>query len=210
MNKVRIQRWPHASAAAADLVLTTPCCPSRFAAKLYHPDLRRGGTDADLNAFKAVNEAYSVLGDPSARRDYDHERFSRAATLKARNEGIYGTELPVDAPKSIYEAQGWETMRGSPATGTGTGTGRAASSNAAVGSAASFSSYSTEDNEEAFRRSMARATEKQRDSAKFRASFARMSRQKIEIPSRERTLMRLAAPLGVVVLWAFNWYFFMR
>lgn len=39
----------------------------REQAKLHHPDMKRGkGTEADLNLFKAINEAYTVLSDPGA------------------------------------------------------------------------------------------------------------------------------------------------
>ncbi len=168
-----------------------------------------------MNAFKLINEAYSVLGDAALRRDYDHERFSRASTLRARNEGIYASELPVEGPKSIYEVgPEWQTMRGSAATSRGVASSAPSSSSssggAVAGGAASFSGYSAEDNEEAFRRSMTRATERQKETARFRASYARMNRPKLDIPSRSSSLMKLAMPLGVVGLWVFNYFVFMR
>lgn len=39
-------------------------------AKEYHPDSKKGFEDK----FKQVNEAYTVLSDSSARRDYDQVR----------------------------------------------------------------------------------------------------------------------------------------
>ncbi len=46
----------------------------RMLAMQYHPD-RNSGSDA-CSMMMAINEAYSVLGDPSRRRAYDQERSS--------------------------------------------------------------------------------------------------------------------------------------
>jgi len=43
--------------------------------KLYHPD-KNDDTLADDRKFKLINEAYSVLGDPIKRREYDESRRS--------------------------------------------------------------------------------------------------------------------------------------
>lgn len=43
----------------------------RKLAKKYHPDTNPGDKEAE-NMFKAVNEAYEVLGDPERRKKYDN------------------------------------------------------------------------------------------------------------------------------------------
>lgn len=44
----------------------------RKLAKKYHPDLNRGDKAAEIK-FKEVGEAYQILGNKSARRDYDRQ-----------------------------------------------------------------------------------------------------------------------------------------
>lgn len=55
-------------------------------ARLHHPD--RGGDEEEM---KAVNEAWRVLGDADARRDYDARRAPRARTT-------YVAHRPVSSP----------------------------------------------------------------------------------------------------------------
>ncbi|HUO03965.1 MAG TPA: J domain-containing protein [Candidatus Binataceae bacterium] len=49
----------------------------RKLAREYHPDLNRGNQEAEL-IFRAVNEAYQVLGDSAKRNDYDVLSAERA------------------------------------------------------------------------------------------------------------------------------------
>lgn len=55
-------------------------------ARQHHPD--RGGDEEEM---KAVNEAWRVLGDADARRDYDARRVSRSAQT-------YVAHRPVSSP----------------------------------------------------------------------------------------------------------------
>ena len=55
-------------------------------ARLHHPD--RGGDEEEM---KAVNEAWRVLGDADARRDYDARRPRRPSTP-------YAAHRPVSSP----------------------------------------------------------------------------------------------------------------
>ena len=55
-------------------------------ARLHHPD--RGGDEEEM---KAVNEAWRVLGDADARRDYDARRAQRVSVT-------YAAHRPVSSP----------------------------------------------------------------------------------------------------------------
>ena len=61
----------------------------RRLARIYHPDLLRDATpEARQRAetmLKRINVAYSVIGDPRRRREYDRERAERYA----RREDFY-------------------------------------------------------------------------------------------------------------------------
>jgi hypothetical protein len=154
--------------------------------------------------------------NPASRREYDHERFavgpgagSRAVSLRARNEG----GLDLDRPTSVYEAgDGWQgPLRGTPAAGAGAPPNFSSSSSSSSSSAdraGQSGVYTAEDSREVFRASMERANERQRDSAKFRASLQRMQRAQIEVPSQSASFSRLLAPLTVLAIWGVNYMLF--
>lgn len=54
-------------------------------AKLYHPDVA-GDTPENKERFKLINEAYSVLGDPQKRRDYDEAMRVKGGATKEGKE----------------------------------------------------------------------------------------------------------------------------
>jgi len=62
---------------------------SRRAAKLHHPDIA-GNSNESAEAFKAVNEAYSVLSDARERSLYDstQDAVDPVEALRRRNEGL--------------------------------------------------------------------------------------------------------------------------
>lgn len=63
--------------------------------------------------------------------------------------------------------------------------------------------------EEAFQRALARANERARESARFRATLARINRPKIEIPSMERSLWAGISPYAAAVaIWSVPFLFF--
>ena len=60
---------------------------------------------------------------------------------------------------------------------------------------------------------MTRAAEKQRDSARYRASLARLTRARVEVPERENSMFSLrnaVGPIAIAALWGANWWWFMR
>jgi DnaJ-class molecular chaperone len=114
----------------------------------------------DLDHFKLINEAYSVLADPVLRRDYDSQgdtKFNRLAALRRKNEGVLD---PRTGMQSAFQA-----VSLLPQT----------HSNVCADAVPSIE-LSEEDR---FRRAMARATERHKDSAKFRASLQRLNRAQV-------------------------------
>ncbi len=207
-----------------------PPPPVRLAAKLHHPDARRAAAAThhdtqvhildDLAAFKLINEANAVLGNPALRRDYDNERFGRTATLRARNEGG-GLSSEIDRPTSVYQAgNNWTApLKGTPAAGGPVDAAASTSSSSAVASSSSVDSgaaaypgarFTAEDSREAFRVSMERASERQRETQRFRANLARMNRTRLDLPSTDASMRRLLVPVAVAGLWAVNYFLFMR
>jgi curved DNA-binding protein len=198
----------------------------REAAKRHHPDMRAaqraaaataaapgtlGAADAasaaeaaaaaasaDVEAFKLVNEAYSVLSDSALRREYDSDRFSRTALLRRRNEGWRGDIVPRDDGAGGYRpwtsAQRGEFFDASAkdaAAGYGSAGDAAAGPHAAAGEASSH--------EEAFRASMARVSARYQETLKSRASMARVNRAKVRETEGEE-----AGRVGVVACGAWT------
>jgi curved DNA-binding protein CbpA len=165
--------------------------------------------DTDLSTFKLINEAYSVLGNPTTRREYDADKFSKSMSLRAKNEGFDNIERPT----SVYAAGGeWSAMKGTPAAGaSATYTSSSSSSPASYDpSDPKGPIFTAEDSRQAFRASMDRASEKLRDSAKTRATLARLTRAKVDIPSQSVSLGRFLMPVAAVALWGVNYLLFMR
>jgi hypothetical protein len=75
----------------------------------YHPD--RGGPAADAARAQAINEAYSVLGDPARRADYDGLRAHQAHIARFSGAHPHLRPHPPSAPPRSYG--------GSPRTGPG-------------------------------------------------------------------------------------------
>lgn len=171
----------------------------RELAKVYHPDVIGEGSTESLTLFKMINEAYSVLGNAITRKEYDIKMDGLVrspiggASLRARNEGLYGG-VEVRRPTSIYEAgPEWITQKGNLASSQTDLTGF---------DATSPNTFSAADNMDAFRASMTRATEKAKDNARYRASLARINRTRISVPSTsDSSWGMIAAPLAVVALW---------
>ncbi len=108
-------------------------------------------------------------------------------TLRDRNEGIYGGYAPPDAPAGGAGAH-YDGSSGLGARGP----------------------INPQDQQEAFRVSMYRAAERQKDGARFRAAMARMQRPQIEVPPPGRALRALLVPAAVVGIWVVNYMLFMR
>lgn len=64
----------------------------RRLARIYHPDLLRDATpEARQRAetmLKRINVAYSVIGDPRRRREYDRERAARLARATLQRQQV--------------------------------------------------------------------------------------------------------------------------
>jgi len=176
----------------------------RELAKVHHPDVVGEGTVESLSTFKLINEAYSILGNAALRKEYDVKvgggpgRGSGGVggvSLRARNEGIYGG-VEVKRPASAYEA-GPEWM-----SGKGSALGATRATDLTGFDSTSPNTFSASDNMEAFRASMTRATEKAKDNARYRASLARINRNRITVPSTsDSSWGMLAAPIAVVAMW---------
>jgi curved DNA-binding protein CbpA len=175
----------------------------REMAKVHHPDVVGEGTTESLATFKLINEAYSILGNTSLRKEYDAKAgnlpgrgsVGGGMSLRARNEGIYGGIIEVKRPASAYEA-GPEWMSGkSDAPGS-------RATDLTGFDSTSPNTFSASDNMDAFRASMTRATEKAKDNARYRASLARINRTRISVPSTsDSSWGMLAAPIAVVGMW---------
>ncbi len=146
----------------------------RALAKRHHPDVLAssapGSGAGDLELFKLVNEAHSVLCDPALRRDYDAEKFSRATLLRRRNEGVRGPSSGAPAPGAIVQF----TRSG------------------AAGSSLTAEELAKLSPDAAFRASVARAQERARDTARFRGTLARANRAKVRARSRVCLFLRVA------------------
>ncbi|MGM0483723.1 MAG: J domain-containing protein [Candidatus Krumholzibacteriota bacterium] len=81
--------------------------------KMYHPD-RNDDSLADDRKFKLINEAYSVLGDPVKRREYDESRrtdgsYGEAGEgLNIREQKIKTASLAYKQAKSALKARNYE------------------------------------------------------------------------------------------------------
>ncbi len=59
----------------------------RRLAILYHPDKNKASEAEEL--FKGIAEAYSVLSDPSKRKQYDRDNEPRNVLLKKKHEKMW-------------------------------------------------------------------------------------------------------------------------
>lgn len=81
----------------------------RALAKKFHPDLNPGDSVAEKK-FKDVNEAYSILGDPKKRQEYDQELAGTPKKGKAK--GKAHTAGPAAPPDISRMRQGFESFFG--------------------------------------------------------------------------------------------------
>ena len=153
----------------------------RALAKKHHPDvLSATGTvsEESMDFFKLLNEAHGVLSDSALRRDYDSAKFSRAALLQRRSSSGGG-----GAASGARRGDGMFSMR-----------------HASAGMAADEAAGMLP--EEAFQRALTKAHERVRDSARFRASLARVNRPKIDVPTMQESMWSGAVPyLAAAAIW---------
>jgi len=81
--------------------------------KMYHPD-RNDDSLADDRKFKLINEAYSALGDPVRRREYDESRRNDSAsgstggTLNMREQKVKTASLAYKQAKKAIKNKNFE------------------------------------------------------------------------------------------------------
>ena len=102
-------------------------------------------------------------------------------------------------------------MRAPPHAQSAAAGGPAASSAAGPRDGGFGASFSSADNLEAFRAGTTRAAEKQRDGARYRASLARLTRERVHVPERESSLLNvknITGPVAIAALWAAIYFVF--
>lgn len=182
----------------------------RAAAKRLHPDTGAGG--GDLEAFKRVSEAHTVLSDECAAARGAPAVSPHLLSGRARARSLPAS-LPLPASRAAYDAAHYGGgAREAPAP---TAESLRERNEGVFGGVAPVDARRAardggENAADAYRAAMYRAAEKVRDGARFRASLARANRARVEMPAVGGFSAAALLPVFALGIWAVNYALFMR
>ena len=199
-------------------------------AKLHHPDVQGASTSA-AETFKAVNEAYSVLSDSAEKAVYDASISTRDPTeaLRRRNEGpgMAGPrDIGLDPTFAGYTAAQRATPRSEKeqaeydlAVQVGSRAGAQPRGPSQTVSPPPSCSGPRSEHRRGQRYGQGRRWGRPPPFRPHMSSpstlalgplLQRANRARVDVPTHSATLWKLAYPLAIIGLWAFNYVVFVQ
>lgn len=147
------------------------------AAKQYHPDV--SDATAHDGIFRAVAEAYEILGDDAKRAAYDETRFGSSTG---------STTASADAPKKARKRTSADFRRKNEPWRVDTG-----------------GVYSRADHESAYRNEVYGTIQRIRMERKQHGAVLRDVRERVHLPTQQETLQQMVGrPLLMLLILGFN------